>query len=68
MSMIPVGTCGIQKYKLERIKKHGDEMLKPIGKSRSVVLRLLHPILDQGYHLYLDNWYSSPARFNQLVL
>ena len=29
------------------------------GKTYDLVLRLLQPLLDQGYHLYTDNYYTS---------
>lgn len=33
-----------------------------------VVLRLMDPLLDSGYHLYTDNYYSCPELFQKLIL
>lgn len=32
-----------------------------------VVLRLIDPLLDKGYHLYTDNYYTCPALYEALV-
>ena len=34
--------------------------------ARAVVLKLLEGLEDRGHHVYLDNWYSSPALFDDL--
>ena len=31
-----------------------------LGKSGEVVVRLIRPLLNKGYHLYIDNYYTSP--------
>ena len=35
--------------------------------SESVVMEIAQPILNKGYTLYLDNWYSSPQLFIKLL-
>ena len=35
--------------------------------SETVVMELLHSILDKGHTLYIDNWYSSTKLFPTLV-
>lgn len=35
-------------------------------KSSQIVLTLAKDLLDQGYCIYMDNWYSSPKLFKQL--
>ncbi|XP_065185884.1 piggyBac transposable element-derived protein 4-like [Sycon ciliatum] len=35
------------------------ELVNNLGKSGAVVARLMEPFVDKGYHLYVDNWYSS---------
>jgi hypothetical protein len=29
-------------------------------------MRLLDPVLDQGYHIYMDNWYTSVPLMKEL--
>ena len=36
------------------------------GQSYDVVMKLLEPYLFQCYHLYCDNFYTSPALFEDL--
>lgn len=37
-------------------------------KSSKIVLTLVNDLLGQGYCLFLDNWYSSPALYRELVM
>jgi len=32
----------------------------PGEKTSRIVLKVAHNLLDRGYCLYLDNWYTSP--------
>ena len=45
-----------------------DDSLELNGKGlgHAVVLKLLEELEDRGHHVYLDNWYSSPALFDDL--
>lgn len=46
--------------------KHSSFDLGPeIAKSTPVVLKLIEPLLNKGYRLFMDNWFNSPilARF-----
>ena len=36
------------------------------GLGYDVVMRLMNPYFDQGYHLYVDNFYTSPTLFKDL--
>ncbi|XP_044141537.1 piggyBac transposable element-derived protein 4-like [Bufo gargarizans] len=38
-----------------------------LGISGKIVWDLVHPLLDQGYHLYLDNFYSNISLFKCLA-
>ncbi len=38
------------------------------GLSYDVVMELMQPFLNQGYHLYLDNFYTSPQLVRDLFL
>ena len=46
-----------------------DDSLELNGKGlgHAVVLKLLEGLEDRGHHVYLDNWYSSPALFDDLA-
>ena len=35
--------------------------------SEAVVMNMSEPLLNQGYVIYLDNWYSSPSLFRSLL-
>jgi len=37
-----------------------------LGKSGAVVMTMMKPYLNNGHHLFIDNWYSSPAVLNLL--
>ena len=30
-----------------------------LGQTGAVILQLMQPFLDKGYHLFMDNWYNS---------
>ena len=38
------------------------------GATYHVVMRLMKDYLDQGYCVFMDNFYSSPTLFNNLLL
>ena len=38
------------------------------GATYHVVLRLMKDYLDQGYCVFMDNYYSSPILFNDLLV
>ena len=38
------------------------------GLGYDVVMKLVNPYLNQGYHLYLDNFYTSPQLVRDLFL
>ena len=42
----------------------GSSLVKFLGK-RAVVPKLMSPLFSKGYHLHVDNWYTSenPARY-----
>lgn len=42
------------------------ELCTSFGKSGAVVIRLIEELLGKGYHLYLDNWYTSHRLFEYL--
>ena len=39
-----------------------------VGLATRVVLELAHDLEKKGYHLYCDNYYSSPELFTRKVL
>ena len=43
-----------------------DEVDTSDGLAYGVVMELVHKLAKKGYHLYCDNFYSSPKLFNQL--
>ncbi|MEO0684629.1 MAG: hypothetical protein AAFY76_06160 [Cyanobacteria bacterium J06649_11] len=45
----------------------GDLENKHLGKTGQVVMRLMEPLLDKGYRLFVDNWYTSFALFKRLA-
>ncbi|CAN2388364.1 Transposase IS4, partial [Pristimantis euphronides] len=56
-----------------RIYEGKDRRIEPpncppsLGISGKIVWDLVHPLLDQGYHLYLDNFYTSVPLFQCLA-
>ncbi|XP_068129533.1 piggyBac transposable element-derived protein 4-like [Hyperolius riggenbachi] len=55
-----------------KIYEGKDSLIEPagcppyMGTSERIVLDLLNPLLHQGYHLYVDNFYSSVPLFKYL--
>ncbi|CAI7992357.1 PiggyBac transposable element-derived protein 4, partial [Geodia barretti] len=43
-----------------------DSLGDPLGMTAAVVLRLVEPISGLGHHIYMDNFYTSPALFLRL--
>ena len=43
-----------------------DELEKEVGKSSAVVTKLIEKLYVKGYHLYVDNWYTSEKLFDYL--
>ena len=43
-----------------------DELEKELGKSSAVVAKLMQKLYGKGYHLYVDNWYTSEKLFDYL--
>ena len=39
---------------------------RELGKSGAVVPKLMSSLYNQGYHLYIDNWYTSEKLFQHL--
>ena len=39
---------------------------RELGKSGAVVPKLMSSLYNQGYHLYIDNWYTSEKLFRHL--
>ena len=42
------------------------ELAKNLGKSGAVVPKLMSDLFDKGYHLYINNWYTSEKKLNFL--
>ena len=42
------------------------EYIKKLGKSGAVVAKLMADLYGKGYHLYVDNWYTSGKSFCHL--
>ena len=42
------------------------QLVNRLGKSGAVVPRLMETLLDNGYHVYVDNWYTSEELFRYL--
>ena len=42
------------------------EYIKELGKSGEVVPKLMADLYGKGYHLYVDNWYTSEKLFRHL--
>ena len=48
-------------------KKLPAALEKSSGKTGSIVVRLIHQLLEQGYKLFVDNWYTSKKLFRYLA-
>ena len=48
------------------IGKVAGQVIGPNGLAYDVVMRLMQPLLNQGYHLYFDNFYSSVTLLKDL--
>ena len=48
------------------VGKDGGESLSEHGLGYPVVMKLMSPLLQQGYHLYPDNLYTSVALYSDL--
>ena len=48
--------------------RNGDDPdpVRRLGKSGAVIPRLMGTLLNKGYRLYVDNWYTSQVLFNYL--
>ncbi|CAL1534583.1 unnamed protein product, partial [Lymnaea stagnalis] len=44
---------------LYKIDNYVPEECQQLSMTSKVALELLAPLLNQGYHLYIDNWYNS---------
>ena len=42
------------------------QLVNRLGLSGAVIPRLMENLLDKGYHVYVDNWYTSEALFTYL--
>ena len=40
--------------------------IKKLGKSGAVVPKMMADLYGKGYHLYVDNWYTSEQFFRHL--
>lgn len=48
--------------------KDGKEMTREHGLGYSVVMKLMSPLMNQGYHLYTDNFYTSVTLYSNLFV
>ena len=55
-------------YAGKNTKMDQPEEWKPLGLTGQLVMRLMEPILDNGHTLFVDNWFTSPKLFGQLLL
>lgn len=44
----------------------GKKLITENGLEYDVIMQLMEGLLDQGYHMFCDNFYSSPTLFNDL--
>ena len=62
--LVYVGKGTDYEYKIARIL---DEEKQNFTKPTSIVLRLIAPMLNQGYTLGVDNFYTSPKLIDVLI-
>ncbi len=46
---------------------NSSEPVHPNGLAYGVVMKLVEPFLNKGYSVYMDNFYSSPLLFEDLL-
>ena len=46
---------------------NSSEPIHPKGLAYGVVMKLVEPLLNKGYSVYMDNFYSSSALFEDLL-
>ncbi|XP_033729312.1 piggyBac transposable element-derived protein 4-like [Pecten maximus] len=56
--------------RMELYTGHGGQNMAPsqFGATYDLIMRLADPFLNKGYHLYMDNYFSSPHLFYSLYL
>ena len=52
--------------KPKNISHEESQLIKELGISGSVVPKLMSELYNKGYHLYMDNWYTSEKLFKHL--
>ena len=62
--MKPLDICGIPMSTWKKILMSDDNLsdkalVQKLGKSGAVIPRLMEMLLGKGYHVYVDNWYTS---------
>ena len=56
----------IYRFKIYTGKENSPQNQGALSVSERVVVDLMEPLLEKGYHLYIDNWYSSITLFKYL--
>ena len=54
------------RFKIYTGKENAPQNQGTLSVSERVVVDLMEPLLEKGYHLYIDNWYSSITLFKYL--
>ena len=52
--------------KPKNISHEESQLIKELGISGTVVSKLMSELYNKGYHLYMDNWYTSEKLFKHL--